>query len=164
MRQMLPHLPSRTLLLFANSDTVRVALEAQSEGGGPVPSFKEQRFPRARASARAVRQFVGDTLAGWGVSDRRDDMRLCASEMAANAVLHGAPPGRDFSVRLTRELDEVWIEVRDSGPGRPVSWQPASEAERGRGLWLVGVLADEFEVREEVVGKTVRAGFKPAPG
>ncbi|MFJ3170270.1 ATP-binding protein [Streptomyces roseus] len=127
-----------------------------------MSSFREQRFPRARASARAVRQFVGDTLAGWGVSDRWDDMRLCASEMAANAVLHGAPPGREFSVRLTREGEGMWIEVRDSGPGRPVPWRPGSEAERGRGLWLVGVLADEFEVREEVVGKTVRAGFKVA--
>ncbi|MEV6731946.1 MULTISPECIES: ATP-binding protein [unclassified Streptomyces] len=127
-----------------------------------MPSFREQRFPRARVSARAVRQFVGDTLAGWGVSERRDDIRLCASELAANAVLHGAPPGREFSVRLTREQEGLWIEVRDSGPGRPALRHPGSEAEGGRGLWLVGALADELEVREEVVGKTVRAGFRSA--
>ncbi|MFE7182336.1 ATP-binding protein [Streptomyces erythrochromogenes] len=128
-----------------------------------MSSFREQRFPRVRVSARAVRQFVGDTLAGWGVSERRDDIRLCASELAANAVLHGAPPGREFSVRLTQERDVLWIEVRDSGPGCPVLRQQGSEAEGGRGLWLVGVLADELEVREEVVGKTVRAGFRSVP-
>ncbi|MEU9161250.1 ATP-binding protein [Streptomyces sp. NPDC048424] len=125
-----------------------------------MSSFREQRFPRARVSARAVRQFVGDTLAGWGVFERRDDIRLCASELAANAVLHGAPPGREFSVRLTREAEGLWIEVRDSGPGHPVPGRPGSETEGGRGLSMVAALADEFEVRAEVVGKTVRAGFK----
>lgn len=47
---------------------------------------RHQRFPRARISARAVRQFVGDTLAEWGLSERRGDIHLCASELAANAV------------------------------------------------------------------------------
>ncbi|MGW5848610.1 ATP-binding protein [Streptomyces sp. NPDC055254] len=53
---------------------------------------RQQRFPQARTSVRAARQFVGDTLAEWGVTERRDDIRLCASELATNAVLHGVPP------------------------------------------------------------------------
>ncbi|WP_327734984.1 ATP-binding protein [Streptomyces nojiriensis] len=121
---------------------------------------RQQRFSRARISARAVRQFVGDTLAEWGLSERRDDIRLCASELAANAVLHGVPLGREFSVRLTREEGELWIEVRDSGPGCPAPRQPDSEAQRGRGLWMVTALSDKFEIRDEAFGKTVRAGFK----
>ncbi|MGW0389542.1 ATP-binding protein [Streptomyces sp. NPDC003042] len=125
---------------------------------------RQQRFPRARASVRAARQFVGDTLAEWGVSDGRDDMRLCVSELAANAVLHGVPLGREFSVRLVREGGLLWIEVRDSGPGCPVLQQPDPEAPAGRGLWLVTAIADEFEVRDEGVGKSARAGFKLAHG
>ncbi|CAM5406110.1 hypothetical protein SAVIM338S_02083 [Streptomyces avidinii] len=91
-------------------------------------------------------------------------MRLCVSELAANAVLHGAPQGRGFAVRLVRQGGLVWIEVRDSGRGRPVVRQPDMDGLGGRGLWLVTALADEFEVRDELVGKSVRAGFKSARG
>ncbi|MGW0899121.1 ATP-binding protein [Streptomyces goshikiensis] len=121
---------------------------------------RQQRFPRARVSVRAARQFVGDTLGEWGFGDRRDDMRLCASELAANAVLHGAPLGREFSVRLVRAANAVSIEVRDTGPGMPKERRPAPEEFCGRGLWLVKELADEFGVRDEVVGKTVWVRFK----
>lgn len=124
---------------------------------------RQQRFPRARASVRAARQFVGDTLGEWGLSERREDIRLCASELATNAVLHGVPLGRDFSVRLEWEGAVVAIEVRDSGPGCPVVRQPELDVRSGRGLWLVAELADEFQIRDERVGKTVWAGFKVAP-
>ncbi|MFE4265010.1 ATP-binding protein [Streptomyces sp. NPDC056883] len=125
---------------------------------------RQQRFPRARASVRAARQFVGDTLGEWGVSERRGDIRLCVSELATNAVLHGVPLGREFSVRLEWEGGIVTVEVRDSGPGRPVVKQPDLGARCGRGLWLVEELADEFQIRDERVGKTVWAGFKLAAG
>ncbi|MFJ4318227.1 ATP-binding protein [Streptomyces lavendulae] len=127
---------------------------------GAVSLSRQQRFPRARTSVRAARQFVGDTLAEWGVSERRDDIRLCVSELASNAVLHGVPWGREFSVGVAREVGVVWIEVRDSGPGRPAVQQPEPDAERGRGLWLVTALADEFEIRDDRVGKSACVGFK----
>ncbi|MER8093222.1 ATP-binding protein [Streptomyces goshikiensis] len=123
---------------------------------------RQQQFPRARVSVRAARQFVGDTLGEWGFGARRDDMRLCASELAANAVLHGVPHGREFSVRLVQVADAVSIEVRDTGPGMPLERRPAPEDFCGRGLWLVKELADEFGVRDELVGKTVWARFKVA--
>ncbi|MFI1284126.1 ATP-binding protein [Streptomyces sp. NPDC020858] len=129
-----------------------------------VSLSRQQRFPRARASVRTARQFVGDTLGEWGVSERRDDIRLCVSELAANAVLHGVPEGREFSVRLVREDGVLWIEVRDSGPGRPTVLRPGPDARHGRGLWLVTALADGFEIRDESVGKTARAGFKLTQG
>ncbi|MEU9030780.1 ATP-binding protein [Streptomyces sp. NPDC048383] len=121
---------------------------------------RQQRFPRARTSVRAARQFVGDTLAEWGAYERRDDMRLCVSELASNAVLHGVPWGREFSVRIARGAGILWLEVRDSGPGRPTAQPAEPDAERGRGLWLVTALADEFEIRGDRVGKTACAGFK----
>lgn len=58
----------------------------------------------------------------------------------------------------------LWIEVRDSGPGHPVVEHVCPEAQRGRGLWLVTALADEFEVRDEGVGKSARAVFKTGIG
>ncbi|MFD7262692.1 ATP-binding protein [Streptomyces sp. NPDC059874] len=56
----------------------------------------------------------------------------------------------------------LWIEVRDSGPGCPVVLRPGPNVQRGRGLWLVTALSDGFEIRDEGVGKTARAGFKVA--
>ncbi|MEW2416264.1 ATP-binding protein [Streptomyces sp. NPDC046866] len=121
---------------------------------------RQQRFPRARTSVRATRQFVGDTLGQWGIADRGDDIRLCASELATNAVLHGVPHGREFCVRLLWEQGLMRLEVRDSGPGQPVARQPRFDALSGRGLWLVSELADEFGVDAQTVGKTVWARFK----
>ncbi|MFF5443683.1 ATP-binding protein [Streptomyces sp. NPDC012888] len=124
-----------------------------------MSSVRQQRFPRARPSVAAARWFAGDAFAGWGIRERWFEMRLCASELAANAVLHGAPPGRDFQVRLTREPHRLLIEVRDSGPGLPVLQCPAPDAPAGRGLWLVRAVADGFGVLDEPVGKTVWAAF-----
>ncbi|MFD3802670.1 ATP-binding protein [Streptomyces sp. NPDC058611] len=152
------------MLLFANSDTFRVVLEAESQGGGMYMRLsRQQRFPRVRSAVPAARHFVGDTLAGWGIVERRDDVRLCASGLAANAVVHGVPVGRQFSVQLVWEVRDLWIEVRDSGPGCPVVQRPGWEASAGRGLWLVTSVADAFEVRDEGVGKSARAVFRLPP-
>lgn len=47
------------------------------------------------------------------------------------------------------------IEVRDSGPGRPTAQSPRADSENGRGLLLVGELADAWGNVEHTVGKTV---------
>ncbi|MFF4365875.1 ATP-binding protein [Streptomyces sp. NPDC001594] len=127
---------------------------------GGVTLCRQQRFPRTRSSVRAARQFAGDTLWQWGIADRGEDIRLCASELAANAVLHGVPYGRDFCVRLVWEEGMVRVEVRDSGPGLPVVGRPGVDALCGRGLWLVSELADDFGVTDQLVGKTVWVRFE----
>ncbi|MFE1554661.1 ATP-binding protein [Streptomyces sp. NPDC058734] len=154
------HPLSQTLPVFANSATACVASETQRQAVCCMRSTRQQRFARARSSVPAARRFAGDTLAGWGIVERWGDMRFCASELAANAVLHGAPPGRDFGVRLVREPGRVLIEVRDSGPGLPVIQCSSPEAPAGRGLWLVKEVADEFGVLDEPVGKTAWVAFE----
>ncbi|WEH33867.1 ATP-binding protein [Streptomyces sp. AM 4-1-1] len=116
---------------------------------------QQRRFPRRRTSVGASREFVVSTLAEWGFNDLIDDIELCVSELATNALIHGVPPGREFSVHLNATADRVRLEVRDSGPGRPVVGSPDRQACSGRGLFLVNELADEFGVTEHVVGKTV---------
>lgn len=109
---------------------------------------------------RSARDFVTGTLTEWGVSDRQDDIRLCVSELATNALLHGVPPGREMCVQISVEGLLVRLEVRDSGGGHPAVQSPGMESCDGRGLMLASEVADDFGVTEHVVGKTVWVAFK----
>ncbi|MFK0065933.1 ATP-binding protein [Streptomyces sp. NPDC091046] len=122
-----------------------------------VPLSRHRRFPRSRASVRDARAFVRQVLTGWGRTDRLDDITLCVSELATNALLHGAPPGREYCVSLTLDGSVIRLAVRDSGDRQfdidapEADWEACS----GRGLRLVQELADDMGVTQEVVGKSV---------
>lgn len=125
---------------------------------------RHRRFPRSRASVCYARAFVRQVLTGWGRTDRLDDITLCVSELATNALLHGAPPGREYCVSLTLDGSVIRLAVRDSGDRQlDVDVREADpEACSGRGLRLVREVADDMGVAREVVGKSVWAAFKSA--
>jgi len=125
-----------------------------------VPLSRQRRFPRSRASVRDARDFVTHVLTEWGCRDRLDDIRLCASELATNALLHGVPPGREYCVSLSFDGTLIRLGVRDSGGGSPAPQLADSQACTGRGLLIAGELADELGITEHVVGKTVWVSFK----
>ncbi|MEU3322805.1 ATP-binding protein [Streptomyces sp. NPDC059164] len=125
-----------------------------------MSSSQLRRFPRRRTSVGASRDFVVHVLREWQLTDLIDDIELCASELATNALLHGAPPGREFAVRLDLTDDLVRLEVRDSGDGRPEVQHADASTCSGRGLFLVSELAADFGIDQHVVGKTVWAAFK----
>ncbi|MER7726514.1 ATP-binding protein [Streptomyces sp. NPDC096323] len=131
-----------------------------------MPLSQQRRFPRRRSSVGASRDFVVNVLAEWQLTPLIEDIKLCVSELATNALLHGVPPGREFAVLLHTGGDDdfVRLEVRDSGGGRPVVQYPDEDSCSGRGLFLVGELAAEFGVDHHVVGKTVRLAFKRPSG
>ncbi|AWW38273.1 ATP-binding protein [Streptomyces cadmiisoli] len=128
-----------------------------------LPPLRERFFQRERRSVPAARQFAHESLTGWGLADseRGDDVLLCVSELATNALLHGVPPGRQFLVFLRYDGVVLRVEVHDSGPGSP---RVADEAdEGGRGLLLVAALSDKWGVRERELGKVVWCEFtRPA--
>ncbi|MET7649990.1 MULTISPECIES: ATP-binding protein [unclassified Streptomyces] len=125
-----------------------------------MPLSRQRRFPRSRASVRAARVFVRQVLSDWGCVDRLDDIALCVSELATNALLHGVPPGRQYCVSLTLDGPVLRLAVRDTGD-RPVpAGPPAPDACSGRGLHLARHVADDFGITEHVVGKTVWTVFK----
>ncbi|MGW2088433.1 ATP-binding protein [Streptomyces sp. NPDC001880] len=121
---------------------------------------EQRRFPRRRTSVGASRDFVTGVLVEWELQPLIEDIKLCVSELATNALLHGVPPGREFCVGLHQGEELVRLEVRDSGPGQPVVRRPDHGACSGRGLQLVNELADGFGVDDHVVGKTVWLVFK----
>ncbi|MEV0526400.1 ATP-binding protein [Streptomyces sp. NPDC050439] len=129
----------------------------------PLPSRREPRerfYRRERQSVPAARAFARAALTGWGIRERADDITLCVSELATNALLHGVPPGRGFRLRLHRDGDVLRVEVHDSGGGWPRPKSGADDdAESGRGLLLVAALADKWGVMERDPGKTVWCEF-----
>ncbi|MFG2814975.1 ATP-binding protein [Streptomyces sp. NPDC048410] len=129
-----------------------------------MPLLRQRRFPRARRSVGAAREFAMETLLEWGCHDRQEDIRLCVSELATNAVLHGVPPGREFLLALTGDGASIRVEVRDSGGGVPMVRTGGLEECGGRGLLLVQALADDFGVTSNNPGKTVWTVFKSVLG
>lgn len=106
--------------------------------------LRERFYRRERRSVPAAREFVRGAVADWGFGARLDDVLLCVSELATNALVHGAPPGRGYLVRLLLEEGgaALRVEVHDSGGGQPGVREP--DGESGRGLLLVAAVADRW--------------------
>lgn len=107
-----------------------------------------------------ARRFVGGVLSGLGAAD---DVVLCVSELASNAVLHSSSrePGGQFAVRVwMTDAGAVRAEVEDRG-GR---WAPDPEAgeERGRGLLIVAGLATRWGIAGSNAGRVAWLELDPA--
>ncbi|MFE0733126.1 ATP-binding protein [Streptomyces antibioticus] len=121
-------------------------------------------FHRRRMTPSAARSFVAETLARWGRTERLDDIRLCTSELATNAVLHGAPTGGRILVRVELHAGVLRVEVHDAGNDTPVEREARSTDSGGRGLFLVSAIADHWGVEERRgPGKCVWAAFHLGP-
>lgn len=95
--------------------------------------------------ARRARRLAVETLAGWGLPS--EGPALIVAELAANAVTHGRVPGRDFRIGLTLVGGVLRIEVVDTRGDRVPGVRDAGGcAEGGRGLVLVGAIADRWGV------------------
>ncbi|MEV1090894.1 ATP-binding protein [Streptomyces microflavus] len=126
----------------------------------------DQRFFKATPKAiQQAREFATATLAGWGRGERIDDIRLCVSELATNALVHGTVSDHGFLVRLDAEDDVVRLEVHDSRCERPTTREAADTDLSGRGLVLVAALADDWGVQDRApLGKIVWSSFKGTGG
>lgn len=99
-----------------------------------------------------------------------DDILVCASELATNAVLHsrsGQPGGR-FSVEVAlRGGQSAYVAIRDSGGPWAERDNPVrdEDAECGRGLNVVAGLAAEMGIAGDVSGRTAwfLSQWEPVP-
>lgn len=101
---------------------------------------------RARGTTREL-------LSQWGLDHLCDTVLVVVSELVTNAVRHGQPP-----VRLSLRYDgaRLAVGVHDSQP--PTTRVPGIsglEAESGRGLFIISVLASTTGSRYEPTGKVV---------
>src|SRR5690348_9445159 len=106
-------------------------------------------FPAWATSVAAARSYVTDQLGTPGGShlvppQTCQTAALLVSELATNAVRHSG--AREFVVEVQFHPDEghVWVGVTDDGLGFPTPRTPPVTAEHGRGLQLVGTLADRW--------------------
>ncbi|MFH7599471.1 ATP-binding protein [Streptomyces racemochromogenes] len=114
--------------------------------------MRERLFPRAFQTVASARDFACETLDAWGVKGRRDDLVLCVSELATNALRYGVPRGRSYRLRLLNFGCCLRVEVHDSGPGR-------SRITPGTGLRIVEAVSDLWGVLPRSPGKVVWAEF-----
>ena len=88
-----------------------------------------------------AREQARKALYGWGLGEHADLAALIVSELATNAIRHGAGPVR---VRVSYDRDGLRVDVHDAGAGRPVRRQATANDEAGRGLNLLGSLVSEY--------------------
>ena len=112
------------------------------------------------ASVGEARRFVRRALVGMGAEDLEFEACQLVSELATNAVIHAGTP---FDVDLDFDNGELSIRVTDSSPKSPMTKSHSEHATTGRGLRLVGTMADEWGVELRPGGKTVWCTVRPGP-
>lgn len=111
-------------------------------------------LPPHPIAAEQARVLVRLALAGWSMSDAGDDALVIAGELVTNA----AKLGDVFHLTLSRQGDNVLIEVSDSSEARPERQAPSTDRVDGRGLLLVEACSKDWGWRlEETGGKTTWA-------
>ncbi|MFF8877009.1 ATP-binding protein [Streptomyces flaveolus] len=95
----------------------------------------------AASEVPPARREIVDKVRAWGVpldEETADAIRLVASELLTNAVVHGTGP---ITVVLSSQPGRLVIDVLDGGPSVPHSRCAQADDENGRGLVLVRLLA-----------------------
>lgn len=119
-------------------------------------------LPAQLDSVPAGRHFLQRMLGEWGLTEVVDVAALLCSELLTNAVLHT----RTAVSLVLRVDDDLVVEVTDQDTTpvlTPITAagldsllrEPDLEAENGRGLMMVTVLARRWGIRPERAGKTV---------
>jgi anti-sigma regulatory factor (Ser/Thr protein kinase) len=118
-------------------------------------------LPPDPASAARAREFVCRGLTDHDLSYLIDDVRLVASELATNAVLHARQP---FTVSLCGDACLVVLSVHDPSHQSPIRGTAQSSDTHGRGLAIVESVSHDWGVdRNNGTAKSVWASFQVTP-
>ncbi|MFD4765583.1 ATP-binding protein [Streptomyces niveus] len=126
-----------------------------------------RRFTRSDASVPAARAFTREVIDAADAAidgSALDDVLLCVSELATNAVRHGVPVGGALLVKVGADEHRVRVECHDANRRRPRLRHPADDDQTGRGLLLVEAIASRWGTDERPFGKYVwfELDLKPA--
>lgn len=103
-------------------------------------------LPRDPNAPWRARQIITHAFAPWLDSDQLYRAKLLASELVANAVVHGAGV---ITLRGRRDPGRLLIEVIDEGAGfTPSPGRPSLDQVRQRGLMIVDAEASRWGIHE----------------
>ncbi len=101
-------------------------------------------FAPRQESVRQSRRFIADAVRDLP-RDVRDQIVLMVSELATNALIHGAG---GFAMTVERTATDLRVSVVDQGEADPRQGpslrSPRPDEPHGRGLRIVDKLADEW--------------------
>jgi len=116
--------------------------------------------------ARAAREFAVATVRRWGAAERAEDVAIVVSELVTNAFRHALPASGGTHARSLVRLGLVQpgpcviCAVADPSRAAPVTEEADLLAETGRGLHVVGAVADRWGyTAPDEMGKVVWAMF-----
>jgi MEDS: MEthanogen/methylotroph, DcmR Sensory domain/Histidine kinase-like ATPase domain len=128
--------------------------------GAHPPLRSSRSFGASTEAPHASREFVVETLRGFGLDHAVADAALIVTELATNAVVHARS---DFTVALCMSDGAIRIEVSDASAAAPIRRTPSFDALSGRGLALVAALARAWGSDHSDDGKVVWAELALAP-
>ena len=125
---------------------------------GKAPHWShEAAFEATPISASRARTFVSGHLVEHRLQYLIDPVRLVASELATNAMVHA---NTAFSVTLAALGETVLLTVRDDSRSALVRRVAHAMDESGRGLEIVNVVSLDWGINEDAAGsKAVWASF-----
>ncbi|BAJ32630.1 putative protein kinase/phosphatase [Kitasatospora setae KM-6054] len=110
-------------------------------------------LPEDPAVVRTARRLAEHQLAAWGLQELEFSTDLIVSELVTNAIRYGKSPIR---LRLINDRGLI-CEVSDSSDSTPHLRRAKSTDEGGRGLFIIGQLAQRWGTRFARHGKTIWA-------
>ena len=141
-----------TALLPERPDDDVALLVARTHALGPshVATWD---LPAAPVIVADARRRATDQLTTWGLQDAVPTTELIVSELVTNAIRHAEAP---IQLRLIRNTALI-CEVSDASSTAPHARRARVLDEGGRGLFLVGQLAERWGTRHTPTGKTIWA-------
>ncbi|GGL61651.1 hypothetical protein GCM10010129_01520 [Streptomyces fumigatiscleroticus] len=120
-----------------DGDVLSARFDIASRSSGEEPCGEDASRPAQ------MRRITAARLRYWGLAEMTDDVLLIVSELVTNAVLHSA--GSQVSLEMAVREGYLRIAVSGDRPGRPEARNVGDDAEAGRGLMIVALLAQEHD-------------------
>ncbi|PQM20425.1 ATP-binding protein [Streptomyces xinghaiensis] len=118
----------------------------------PAPFEYRMQLPHDPRAVGVARRSLRAALMAHEVPELLERAELLASELLTNAIVHS---DGEAQLRLRWARESLWLSVWDTNPKPPELRISDDDSEGGRGLHLLGTLADRwshYPVRPDVCG------------
>jgi anti-anti-sigma regulatory factor len=136
-------------------DSLSVARRRLGDETRSLPTVAEDLLPTSGAAWQS-RNVATDACLRWDLPGLVAPASLICSELVSNAIDHAATM---MTLRMSLGQKHLFIALRDGSPAEPVVAAPSLAADRGRGLLLVGAVANSWGFLPAQDGKVVWASL-----